>query len=50
MNSPGDQGFNYHSLMFSCENLGVRTEDNTVIREKAHDVLFASNEYCKFIF
>jgi len=31
-------------------NTGGRTEDNAVIHEKTHGVLFASNEYCKFIF
>jgi len=39
------------SLTFSCfNNTGVRTEDNAVIHEETHAVLFASNEYCKSIF
>jgi len=29
---------------------GGRTEDNAVMHEKIHAVLFASNEYCKSIF
>jgi len=29
---------------------GGRTEDNAVIHDKTHVVLFASNEYLKFIF
>ena len=38
------------SLTICCfNNSGVRTEDNTVIHEKTHAVLFASNEYF-FIF
>ena len=39
------------SLTICCfNNTGVRTEDNAVILEKPHAVLFASNDYCKFIF
>jgi len=38
------------SPMFSCENPRGRTEDNAVIYEKTHGVLFASNDYFKSIF
>jgi len=34
------------SVTICCfNNIGVRSEDNTVIHEKTHTVLFASNEY-----
>jgi len=36
--------------IFYFNNTGVRTEDNAVIHEKTHAVLFASNEYNKSIF
>jgi len=36
--------------MYSCGNTGGQTEDNAVIHEKTHGVLFASNEYFKSIF
>ena len=39
------------SLTICCfNNTGVRTEDNAVIYEQTHAVLFASNEYYKSIF
>ena len=36
--------------IFYFNNTGFRTEDNAVIHEKTHAVLFASNEYNKSIF
>ena len=39
------------SLTICCfNNTGVRTDDNAVIHEKTHAVLFASNKYSKSIF